>query len=80
MGGFHGMDYDERVKPFAQQVALLDAKRMDQIRSLRQQLDDAVEALRDIVRHADMPAGESWERSYREVTERARAALRGQDT
>jgi hypothetical protein len=32
-------------------------------------------ALRQIVRHADFPAGESWEQAYIEVTTMAREAL-----
>lgn len=32
-------------------------------------------ALRQIVRHADIPAGESWEQAYNEVTTMAREAL-----
>jgi hypothetical protein len=34
-----------------------------------------LEALRQIVRHADIPAGESWEQAYIEVTTMAREAL-----
>jgi hypothetical protein len=56
VSGFPGMDYSERIKPLMQQVALLDAKRMDEIRSLHQQLEGAVEALREVVEMADVSA------------------------
>lgn len=39
----------------------------------------AREALEEIVRHADFPAGEPWERAYAEVTTMARAALEDLD-
>jgi hypothetical protein len=45
------------------------------------QLEEAVEALEQIARHGDMPAGEPWQRAYVEVVMMARdalAKLRGQ--
>jgi hypothetical protein len=63
MSGFRGMDYDERIKPFAQQVALLDAQRMEQIRSLRQQLEGAVTLLDEIAAVVKpSKTGKDWER------------------
>lgn len=49
--------------------------REDECERLVRERDQYRDALEQIVMHADMPAGEPWERAYLEVTDFARAAL-----